>query len=100
MKKIAWVLGILWVALAVTMAFFYPFKYPLHEELGRASVVIEPILMLHPFGVLWMVYQVIRHEPKPLPYLALAFFVPFAWVWYSFQRVRLRKPARTAGPTS
>jgi len=68
-----------------------PFKHPLHEELGRASAVIEPLLMLHPFGVLWMLYQTIRHEPKPLPYAALAFCVPFAWVWYYFERVRLRK---------
>jgi len=91
MKKVAWILGILWVSLAVTMVFFYPFNHPLHEELGRASAVIEPILMLHPFGVLWMLYQTFRHEPKPLPYAALAFCVPFAWVWYYFERVRPRK---------
>jgi len=91
MKKVAWILGISWVGLAVTMVFFYPFKHPLREELGSASVVIEPILMFHPFGVLWMIYQTIRYEAKPLPYVFLALFVPFAWVWYYFERVRLRK---------
>jgi hypothetical protein len=94
MKKIAWILGILWASLAVTMAFFYPFQHPLREELGQASLVIEPMLFLQPFGALWLLYQAIRHEPKPRPYVLLALFVPFSWVWYYFERVRHRKQTR------
>jgi hypothetical protein len=76
------------------MVFFYPFKHPFHEELGRAAVVIEPIMMLQPFCALWMVYQAVRHEAKPSSYIVLAIFVPFAYVWYYIERFRLRKQTR------
>jgi hypothetical protein len=78
------------------MVFFPPFKHPLHQELGRAAVVVEPILMLQPLCALWMVYQAVRHEAKPFFYIFLAGFVPFAFVWYYFERFRPRKMMRTS----
>jgi len=73
------------------MVFFYPFKHPLQQELGRSAVVVVPILTLQPFFGLWMLYQAIRHETKPLWYVLLAASVPFAYVWYYFERYRPRK---------
>jgi hypothetical protein len=94
-KRLVWIcLRILSFAFAVTMVFFYPFKHPLKYELGSASVVILPFLALQPFCGLWMLYQAIRHEAKPLPYFFLGAFVPFSYIWYYFERFRPRKQAR------
>ena len=47
------------------MQFFYPFKHPLQQELGRSAVVVMPVLMVQPLFGIWMLYQAIRHETKP-----------------------------------
>jgi hypothetical protein len=92
LRRFMWIcLAILSVSFAVSMVFFYPFSHPLNEELGRASYVVEPILIVQPFCAFWMLYQVIRREAKPLPYAVLALFVPFAFIWYYLERVQNRK---------
>jgi hypothetical protein len=40
-----------------------------------------------PIGGFWMIYRSIRYEKKPLGYVILA-FVPLAFLWYYFERVR------------
>jgi hypothetical protein len=84
-------LGVLSFSLGLMMVFFYPFKHPLQQELGRSAVVIEPLLVLQPFFGIWMLYQAIRYEAKPLRYAFLAAFVPFSYVWYYVERYRPRK---------
>ena len=92
MRRLIWpCLAILYALFALTMVFFYPFRHPFYEELGRAAYVVQPVLMLQPFCALWMVYQAIRHEKSPIPYVFLALFVPFAYVWYYLEKVRTRK---------
>jgi hypothetical protein len=73
------------------MVFFYPFKHPFMEEIGRAAVVIMPILFLQPICGMWMLYQATRYEAKPVPYVFLGAFVPFSYVWHYTERVRSRK---------
>ncbi len=53
-----------------------------------------------PIGAFWMMYMAIRHENSPFPLILLA-CVPYASVWYYFDRVRTNKPAqwRTPGRT-
>ena len=98
MKRLVWLcLGVLSFAFGLTMVFFYPFRNPFLEEIGTAAVVIMPILFLQPFCGIWMLYQVIRYEVKPLPYLFLIAFVPFSYIWYYIEKVRPRKEARTKG---
>ena len=46
-----------------------------------------------PVATVWMSYQAIRYEKRPWIYVLLAFFVPYAFVWYYFSRVRGRSPA-------
>jgi hypothetical protein len=90
-KRLVWIcLGILSFAFGLTMVFFYPFKHPFIVEIGRAAAVIMPVLFLQPFCGIWMLYQVIRYEAKPLPYVILVAFVPFSYVWYYIERVRPR----------
>jgi hypothetical protein len=73
------------------MVFFYPFKQPFLQELGRSAVVVMPILTVQPLFGLWMLYQAIRHEAKPWWYGLLAALVPFSYVWYCVERYRPRK---------
>ena len=80
------------------MVFFYPFKHPLSQELGRSAVVIEPLLALQPIFALWMLYQAIRYEAKPLWYVVLGAFVPFSYVWYYVERYRPRKLSASSVP--
>lgn len=91
MKRLVWIcLGTLSFAFGLTMVFFYPFKHPFIVEIGRAWIVIMPILLLQPVFGIWMLYQAIRYEVKPLPYVLLIAFVPFSYVWYYVERVRPR----------
>ena len=41
-------------------------------------------------GAFWMLYVAIRNERHPLPLILLA-FVPYAFLWYYFERVRPKK---------
>lgn len=98
MKRLVWIcLGILSFGFGLTMVFFYPFRHPFLEEIGRGAVVIMPILFLQPLCGIWMLYQVVRYEAKPLPYVFLVAFVPFSYIWYYVEKVRPRKEARTKG---
>jgi hypothetical protein len=91
-RKLVWIcLGVLSFSFGLVMLFFYPFRHPLRQELGRSAVAIEPILMLQPVFGIWMLYQAVRYEAKPLRYVLLAAFVPFSYVWYYIERYRPRK---------
>jgi len=47
-------------------------------------------------GAFWMLYMAIRYETQPLPMMFLA-FVPYAFLWYYFERVRAGKLMRQIG---
>ena len=55
--------------------------------------VLILVFGVSPVGTFWMLYMSIRHEKHPLPMIMLA-FVPFASLWYYFERVRARKSLR------
>ena len=79
----------------------YPYAVPINDEnLAKVFYVVEPIFMVHLASSAWMLYQAIRHESKPLPYALLGFFVPFACVWYYFERFRPRRQPLKDGITS
>jgi|SRR5271163_1457349 len=52
-------------------------------------------------GTLWMTYTAVRNEAKPVPFVVLAFFIPFSFLWYYFERHRagrhLRRGSAQAG---
>lgn len=47
----------------------------------------------------WMLYMVIRNEKQPLPIVFLA-FLPYAFLWYYFERVRHGKHKSREVPAS
>jgi hypothetical protein len=54
------------------------------------------VFTAQPLGAFWMLYMAIRYEVHPLPMVLLA-FVPYAFLWYYFERVRPGKLTR-GGP--
>lgn len=48
------------------------------------------VFVVPPVGTFWMLYVSIRHEARPLPVVLLS-FVPYAFLWYYFERVRTGK---------
>lgn len=55
---------------------------------GPILFLLVLLFAVAPSGAFWMMYQVIRHEREPFPLIALALLVPFAFLWYYFDRVR------------
>lgn len=49
-------------------------------------------------GQWWMIFMVLRHEPKMLPLLLAAFLLPFSFIWYYFERVRPGHSTRRMAP--
>jgi hypothetical protein len=47
-----------------------------------------------PIGAFWMLYDCSRREKPPFIYFLLA-FIPYAFVWYYFDRVRPRSARST-----
>ena len=88
------ILWICWAIVSVSLVVWFivapPFKHPLHQELGRAAIVVEPLMALQPFCALWMAFKAFRDEKNRLPYVAAIALVPLGWLWYYVERVRPR----------
>src|SRR5439155_6626100 len=93
-KRWQWIcLGILSFSLAVWIV-IYPYVFPISAHgLSIVGVGVVVVFAIHPLCALWLLVQAIRFEPKPMPYVLLALFVTFAFVWYYIEKVRQRKQA-------
>lgn len=45
-------------------------------------------------GELWMLYQAIRYEMRPVRFILLAIFIPFSFLWYYTERYSTRTGVR------
>jgi hypothetical protein len=52
--------------------------------------LVVVVFAIPPIGAFWMLYMAIRYETHPLPMILMA-FVPYAFLWYYFERVRAGK---------
>ena len=52
-------------------------------------LVLALVFGVSPLGTFWMLYTVIRHEKRIMPYALLA-FIPYFFLGYYFERVRGR----------
>jgi hypothetical protein len=101
MRRLIWILlGVISYSFIVLMV-FVPYVHDLAEPaLSRLATVAWPVFILIPLGGFWMLYQSVRYENKPLFCCVLALFVPFAWIWYYFERARpRRRVAQSTGIT-
>jgi len=86
MRTFFWVLlvvSLFSLAVWIVIGAWLP-KTPLSTALVFAYFVAPNV------GTIWMLYRVIRFERDPLP-VALLALVPFAFLWYYFERVRPQK---------
>ena len=56
--------------------------------------VFFPLLIIYgliaPIGGLWAIYQSIRYEKHPWKCVAIVVLVPFGFLWYYFEKYRMR----------
>ncbi len=90
MKRVAWVLFV--VACTALAGWFVLGPWFVRSPAALFFVLL--FFMVPPLGSLWMLYQSIRYEKKCLPFVLLA-LVPYAFVWYLFERYRKRSRAES-----
>jgi hypothetical protein len=83
MKVLLWIL----LGFLVTGLAFWMITTPGATRNPALLFLIVVVFAIPPFGAFWMLYVSIRHEKHPLPIMLLA-FVPYAFLWYYFERVR------------
>jgi hypothetical protein len=86
MRTMFWallVLGLFSFALWIVMGSWFP-----KNALETALVVLY--FAAPNLGTIWMLYVALRLEKHPFPFVLLA-FVPFASLWYYFERFRSGK---------
>ena len=59
-----------------------------HSALAEGFLIA--FFMLHPPGAFWMAYRVIHYEERLWPLLPMA-GLPYSYVWYYFERVRIHR---------
>jgi len=80
--------------IAVIVAGFFIAAGQTYMPRPLMALAFVALFVIPPIGALWMMYLSIRYEQKPLPLVLLALFVPLSFLWYYFERVRLRKLTR------
>lgn len=82
----------LWTFMVVVLVFAALWivlgKWSPKTSLEMSAVVL--LFVAANIGTIWMLYVSIRFEKHPFAFVLLA-FVPYAFLWYYFERVRLRK---------
>lgn len=83
MKKLLWV--VLVVGMSAIIVWGVTNLEPPISWGGGSMILI--ILAVNSLGMFGMLYVTIRHETRPLLFVLLA-FIPYAFIWYFFDRVR------------
>jgi hypothetical protein len=86
MKTILWIL----LGLAVSGPALYVVTGPWIPKNQVTEFLIFVLFTVPSVGAFWMLYVGIRNERHPWPIVLLA-FVPYAFLWYYFERVRAGK---------
>ncbi len=90
----------LWMLLGllVTGIAFWMLASPGVPKNPLLTFLIIVIFAVPPIGAFWMLYMSIRYEKNPLGMILLA-FVPYAFLWYYFERFRPRRANRVESTT-
>ena len=83
MRTFLWgllVLGLVALAAWIVIGPWFP-KSPF------VILLISAFFVLPNIGTIWMLYVAVRYEEHTLPF-ALSAFLPYAFLWYYFERVR------------
>jgi hypothetical protein len=82
----------LWIffGLAVAGLAFWLVTSPGITRNPLSILLLVVVFGVSPIGAFWMLYVAIRYEKHPWLMILLA-FLPYAFLWYYFERVRTRK---------
>lgn len=68
--------------------------YDLPNAVFFALTEILPLVIaIGNVGAIWMIYQAIRYEVRPLHFVLIALFLPLSSIWYFFERFAKRRGA-------
>jgi len=95
MKRFLWAL----IAVTLNLFLFWVVVGPWYPTNRAAMIFIATLFGLPAVGGFWMLYSAVRYEKRPVPFALLA-FLPFSFLWYYFERIRVRKapPEMEGGP--
>jgi hypothetical protein len=80
-------IGIPWFLLLI----FIPQWRHIPEPLDVFFTTVAAIVMfISNFGTLWMIYQAVRYEVRPLRFVILS-FLPLSFIWYYHERYKRRR---------
>ena len=83
MKIILWILA----GFVVTGLAFYAVMSPWYPKNPAAEFLAVIFFCAPSAGAFWMLFTAIRNERSPVRIVLLA-FLPYAFLWYYFERVR------------
>lgn len=83
MRKVPWVLLIARLTCLAAWIVLGPWYAKSQVELFLAGM----FFLVPNIGTIWMLYVAVRFEKHPLPFVLLA-FIPYAFLWDYFERVR------------
>jgi len=81
----AWLPGVILLGLGI-LAFAVA---PNTEQLSTLDPLLSVLGFIDKIGTLWMIYQAIRYEIRPLRFILLSLLF-LSWVWYYFERYSRR----------
>jgi hypothetical protein len=75
---------VLLCAAAISLPVVAPFMTPIAAAYGAAAVI----------GGLWVLYDALRYEERPWPFILGAMIIPMFFMWYYVGCARRRNPAQ------
>ena len=84
-RSLKWFVPLVGVYAFIVVMMFSPHAMSSGAVIGLISLYCA----VSPIGGFWMLYQSVRFESSPGKYVLLA-FIPGAFLWYYFERVRRR----------
>jgi hypothetical protein len=97
-----WLLPITYGLMATVLLYAVVLNPAVGVEAKRLAIgFVAPFCVVAPFGGWWAIFQCFRHERNPWPYAAILILIPLGFLWYYFERYRIRlasSETRSSGP--
>jgi hypothetical protein len=95
--SVGWYSLLICSSLVTLLLVIVPWKFPLQgATLVAMFIFAEPFFLIMGIGSIWMLYQAVRYENHPMSYVLLA-LVPYAFVYYYFETVKVKRQPRDFG---